>query len=220
VIRLDGIVFGFKESGLLYDRLSLHLEEGQKLGICGPNGSGKTTLLHIIMGLRKPWEGSVHVFNRERIKEEDFFEVRKRVGFLFQDPEDQLFCLTVKEDVAFGPLNLGYSPDEVEEIVEETLCTLELQHLKGRITYKLSGGEKRLVSLATVLSMRPEVLLLDEPTSGLDEDTRGRLIHLLGKCVSTLLVVSHDRDFLASTTDTICRLQSGELSEGISIPVA
>ena len=117
----------------------------------------------------------MEVFGKPRAAERDFHEVRRRVGLLFQDADDQLFCPTVVEDVAFGPLNLGLPRDRVRQVVAETLEAVGLAGYEHRITYKLSGGEKRLVALATVLAMQPEVLLLDEPTSGLDEQATERL---------------------------------------------
>ena len=130
------------------------------MGLTGPNGSGKSTLLKLIVGLVRATAGRVEVFGRFRTCERDFHEVRGRVGLLFQDSDDQLFCPTVAEDVAFGPLNLGQSRDAARRIVTETLDALGLADYQDRITYQLSGGEKRLVALAAVLAMQPEVLLL------------------------------------------------------------
>ena len=126
--------------------------------LVGPNGSGKTTLLHLIVGLLRPARGRIVAFGRERTAEADFHEVRRRAGLLFQDADDQLFCPTVAEDVAFGPLNLGKPREEVRRIVAATLDSLGLAGYEHRITYHLSGGEKRLVALATVLAMQPDVL--------------------------------------------------------------
>ena len=143
------------------------------MALLGPNGCGKTTLLHLIVGLLRPSAGQIEAFGRQRMAEADFHEVRRRVGLLFQDADDQLFCPTVAEDVAFGPLNLGKSRDEVRRIVAGTLDSLGLAGYEHRVTYRLSGGEKRLVALATVLAMQPEVLLLDEPSGGLDDASHG-----------------------------------------------
>jgi cobalt/nickel transport system ATP-binding protein len=145
------------------------------------------------------------------MEERDFREVRERAGLLFQDPQDQLFCPTVYEDVAFGPLNLGKSREEAEEVVEKVLSRLDLQGYEERITYKLSGGEKRLVSLACVLAMEPEVLLLDEPAEGLDEGMWDRLVDILTELSQSMIIVSHDREFLRRTTDRILNLKRGQL---------
>ena len=177
----------------------------------GPNGSGKTTLLHLIVGLLRPEEGEVEVFGKRRVEEEDFKEVRQRIGLLFQDPDDQLFSPTVAEDVAFGSLNLGKGREEARRIVKRTLEALGLEGLGERFTHTLSGGEKRLVSLATVLAMEPEVLLLDEPTAGLDEETTERIIEILTSSPLTYVIVTHDRELLRRTTTTLYRLNSGRL---------
>ena len=145
--------------------------------------------------------------------------MRPRIGFLFQDADDQLFSPTVLEDVAFGPLNLGKSQEEAKAIALKTLASLGLSGFEDRITYKLSGGEKRLVSLATVLAMEPDVLLLDEPTTGLDEATEKRLIDILKGLDLSYIVVSHNLDFLMRTTDFIRAMARGKISlDDESIP--
>ena len=137
--------------------------------------------------------------------------MRRRAGLLFQDPDDQLFCPSVAEDVAFGPLNLGKTHAEAEIIVTRVLESLGIAEYRNRITYHLSGGEKRLVSLAAVLAMEPEVLLLDEPTNGLDPVATERLARLLETRDETFLVVSHDQTFLARMTQRRLYLQDGRL---------
>ena len=143
--------------------------------------------------------------------EADYRGARERIGLLFQDPNDQLFCPTVAEDVAFGPLNLGKRHEEAREIVRETLETLGLAGFEDRVTYKLSDGEKRLVSLATVFAMNPEVLLLDEPTSGLDEETTERIIQVLTRSSKSYMIISQDRGLLARTTRCTYRMVKGKL---------
>jgi cobalt/nickel transport system ATP-binding protein len=163
------------------------------------------------MGLLRPDSGVVEIFGKERVNESDFREVRERVGFLFQDPDDQLFCPTVLEDVAFGPLNQGKTPEQARRIVETTLASLKLDGFAERITYQLSGGEKRLVSLATVLAMEPEILILDEPTNGLDEETTESLVNILKESGLTYVVVSHDREFVERTTTQILEIRDGAI---------
>ena len=163
-------------------------------------GRGVIPFYQSVVGLLKSKGGDIEIFNKPRRRESDFLDVRERVGLLFQDPEDQLFCPTVVEDVAFGPLNKGKTHDEAEAIVVETLELLGLRGYENRITYRLSGGEKRLVSLATVLAMKPEVLLLDEPVSGLDDETTKRIIDILTQLQVTMIVISHDHDFLREVT--------------------
>jgi cobalt/nickel transport system ATP-binding protein len=192
--------------------VAFEVQSGDRIGLVGPNGSGKTTLCHIIMGLLKPESGDVEIFGKMRREESDFADVRGRIGFLFQDADDQLFCPTVLEDVAFGPLNLGKTVDEAKDIVRRTLTSLKLEGFEERITYQLSGGEKRLVSLATVLAMEPELLILDEPTTGLDAETSERLAEILRESELPYILISHDREFVRQTTNTIYEIRQGKIA--------
>lgn len=194
--------------------LDFHLAPGERVGLTGPNGCGKTTLLHLMVGLHKPMAGEIWAFGRVRRTDKDYHEVRTQAGLLFQDPDDQLFCPTVAEDVAFGPLNLGKSRQEVRVIVQESLAYLGLKPLAERVTYQLSGGEKRLVALATVLAMQPAVLLLDEPTNALDQQTRSRLIHTLQGLPQAMVIVSHDANFIARLATRTVYLEQGRLMSG------
>jgi cobalt/nickel transport system ATP-binding protein len=190
---------------------NFRLASGERLAVVGPNGSGKTTLLQLIVGLLRPTCGEIDIFGSPRRKEADFHEVRRRVGLLFQEADDQLFCPTVLEDVAFGPLNLGHDRAAVRRIAAQTLAELGLAGYEQRITYKLSGGEKRLVALAAVLAMQPEVLLLDEPTAGLDDASRHRLLEILQNLPQSMLVVSHDREFREAISKRTIVLREGQL---------
>jgi cobalt/nickel transport system ATP-binding protein len=188
VINLSKVRFAYPGGRLVLNDLDFHLHAGERIGLVAPNGSGKTTVFHIIMGLLKPVAGTIEVFGKERRTEKDFLEVRRRIGLLFQDADDQLFSPTVLEDVAFGPLNLGKSKDDAVSTAIRTLEFLGLSGFEDRVTHKLSGGEKRLVALATVLSMEPEVLLLDEPSSGLDAVTKERLVEILNSLELTVFL--------------------------------
>ena len=212
IIDLEDISFGYPGRPLVLDKLNLQFHQGDRMGLIGPNGSGKTTLFHIIMGLIKHSSGRIEIFGRPVNGEKDFRGVRQRIGLLFQDADDQLFSPTVLEDVAFGPLNLGKSQDEAKAISRKTLESLGLSGFEDRVTHKLSGGEKRLVSLATVLAMEPDVLLLDEPTTGLDEATEKRLAEILKTLDLSYIVVSHNMDFLMETTDYISYMTDGKIS--------
>ena len=176
-----------------------------------PNGSGKTTLFHIIMGLLKPDAGAIEIFGKSMKSEKDFEGIRPQIGLLFQDADDQLFSPTVLEDVAFGPLNLGKTKEEAIEISLKTLRFLGLENFEDRITFKLSGGEKRLVSLATVLAMEPEILLLDEPTTGLDMKTRSTLMSILQNLDMSYILISHEFDFLEPTTEKIYTIDNRKI---------
>lgn len=183
----------------------------EKAGLIGPNGCGKTTLFHIIMGLLQPTEGKI-IFKGKQIRTpKDLQRLRVEVGFLFQSSDDQLFSPTVLEDVAFGPLNLGMSPDEAREVAIETLEQLGLKGFEERITHRLSGGEKKLVALATILSMKPKVLLLDEPTNNLDPETMVRLKEILRSLKLPHVIISHDWDFLENTTNSLYTFEKGKI---------
>ncbi|WP_320171484.1 ABC transporter ATP-binding protein [Maridesulfovibrio sp.] len=207
IFSLQDIGFAYHGGVSVLSGVNFELNRDDRIALTGHNGSGKTTLLHIIMGLLKPSSGKVLYKGRELHGEKDFRELRKGVGLLFQQADDQLFCPTVLEDVAFGPLNLGKSPAEARKIAEYTLCTLGLSGYEDRVSYRLSGGEKKLVSLATVLAMQPEALVLDEPTNDLDPSMRERLIKILCSLDVALLVVSHDLEFLhrVTTREYCCR---------------
>lgn len=212
LLSLRGVSFGYAERGIL-DGADLDLGHGERIALVGGNGTGKSTLLHLLVGLHKPESGSFEAFGRLHRGEADFEDLRARVGLCFQDPDDQLFCPTVLEDVIFGPLNQGKSKAEAIGIAHEILAVLGVADLAGRVTHRLSGGEKRMVSLATVLAMEPEVLLLDEPTTGLDDTATRRLIdHLAGQDRS-MIFVSHDRVFIEALATRAIYLQDGRLSE-------
>jgi len=211
IINLTDISFSYPGEPEVLDKLNLQFSRNEKTGLMGPNGSGKTTLFHIIMGLLKPLSGNIEIFGKPAKEEKDFIDVRKRIGLLFQDADDQLFSPTVLEDVAFGPLNLGKSKDEAIDIARKTLEFLDLAGFEDRITYKLSGGEKRLVSLATVLAMEPEILLLDEPTTGLDEKTKTKIKKILRELDLSYILISHEFDLLSEITDSIYTMDKGKI---------
>jgi cobalt/nickel transport system ATP-binding protein len=211
LINLEGISFKYPDGPPVLNELDFKLRRGNRVGLIAPNGSGKTTLLHIIMGLLKPLSGKLEIFGNPVREEKDFADVRRRIGLLFQDADDQLFSPTVLEDVAFGPLNLGKSKSDAVQIARKTLDFLDLAEFEDRITFKLSGGEKRLVSLATVLAMEPEVLLLDEPINGLDIKTKAKLTEILSGIDLSYILISHDFDFLSETADAIYTMDSGKI---------
>ncbi|EPY02351.1 ABC transporter [Magnetospirillum fulvum MGU-K5] len=211
--RLDGVSFAYDHAHPVLAGACFRLAPGEKVALTGPNGAGKTTLFHLMVGLLKPSSGTIEAFGAPRRTEREFKEVRARAGILFQDSDDQLFCPTVAEDVAFGPMNLGQSPADARIIVGQTLEMLGLNGFETRITHTLSGGQKRLVALATVLAMRPDVLLLDEPTNALDEATEARLTEILLGLPQAMVIISHDRAFLDRIATRRVRLDHGRLSE-------
>lgn len=202
----------------VFSDLNLRLEK-EKIALLGDNGSGKTTMLQLMVGLLKPTKGEVYFHGRAMRKEKDFVPLRRQVGMLFQHADDQLFCPSVIEDVAFGPLNLGRSKEEAREISIKTLHSVGLSGYEDRITHQLSGGEKRLVALATVLAMEPSVLLMDEPTNDLDHDARSRLLDILTGLDMAFILISHDWDFLARLCTGFYGLEHGHLHKSKSIKV-
>lgn len=211
LISLRDIHFAYPGGAPILKHLDFDLFPGERVGLVAPNGSGKTTLFHVIMGLLKPTRGNIALFGRPVATETDFAATRRRIGLLFQDADDQLFSPTVLEDVAFGPLNLGKDREEAVAIAQKTLARLGLSGFEDRVTFRLSGGEKRLVSLATILAMEPEVLLLDEPTTGLDDHTRHTLTHVIGELDLAYVLISHNARFLSRTTDKTYSMEDGRI---------
>ena len=218
VIELKDISYAFPGRGITLDSLNFHLHHGEKLGLFGPNGAGKTTMLHILMGLLRPDRGEVVLFGKTMQNDADFDEARLRIGFLFQHSDDQLFSPSVLDDVAFGPLNQGLTTDAARQKAAEALRTVGLEGFEDRVPYRLSGGEKKLVALATILSMDPEVLVLDEPTTGLSPEAKDRLVDILHNLDMARLVVSHDPDFLAATTGRLLAMRDGKIRPGVLTP--
>lgn len=213
MINIKNLNFSYPNGKNVFNGLDFSLKKGDKIGLTGPNGSGKTTLFHLIMGLLKPNSGEIEIFGKVRKEEKDFIEVRQRIGLLFQDSDDQLFSPTVEEDIAFGPLNLGKSHEEARGIVKETCERLGLSGFEKRVTHRLSGGEKRLVALATVVAMHPECYLLDEPFAGLDETTTQRFLSYLREHTETYIIITHDRELLKETVDKIYILNNGKIEK-------
>lgn len=182
-----------------------------RIGITGHTGSGKTTLLKTIMGLIQPKTGTIRIDGYNCHKKLEFIHARKIFGYLFQDPNDQLFLPTLIEDVAFGPLNLGISASDARHRSQQYIDFVGLSGCENRLTHTLSSGEKRLAALAGILAMRPKCLLLDEPTAGLDPKSQARVAEILCNLNLALLVVSHDWNFLSRITSHCFVLIDGQL---------
>ncbi len=208
IIRLENITYEYTPEIKVFEGLDFALKSGERVGIMGANGSGKTTLFSLIMGLRLPQQGKVVLFGENREAEKDFADARKRIGYLFQDPDDQVFCPTVEEDISFGPLNLGLDLTETRKRVKNISEDLGITALRQRITTKLSWGQKRLVSLAGILAMSPDVLILDEPTASIDDNVIERITDYLKNTCHSLLIASHDRDFLEALCPRIYILKN------------
>ncbi|MBE9399658.1 ABC transporter ATP-binding protein [Pontibacterium sp. N1Y112] len=214
LIETRDLFYRYPRRGVVLDKVDFSLYPGERVALTGANGAGKTTFLHLLVGLKKAKGGEIHAFGQLRKEEKDFVEVRAKAGFLFQDPDDQLFCPTVLEDVAFGPLNLGRSRTEAISIARDTLASLGMEGFEDRITHQLSGGEKRMITLAAVLAMDPDVLLLDEPSNALDRDARQRLLDTLQALPHAMIIISHDDDFLAQlSTRRVCLVDAQLIEE-------
>ena len=188
--------------------VSLEVHRGESVGLIGPNGAGKSTLLLHLNGILLG-EGEVRIMDTP-VNEKNLIEVRRKVGFVFQNPDDQLFMPTVFDDVAFGPLNLGMSPSEIHTRVSLALEKVGLAHFEDRSPHHLSYGEKKRVALATVISMDPEILILDEPTGGLDPRGRRELIRLIAGLEGTKIIASHDLDMIRHLCRRVMFLSRGE----------
>ncbi len=211
LLELKNICYHYSNQKPVLEQLDLQLGKG-KVGLIGPNGSGKTTLLHIMVGLLKPVSGKIYFEGQPIQGRQDIKNLRRNIGFLFQSSDDQLFSPTVLEDVAFGPLNLGASPEEAVDKAQKTLKKLGIEGFENRITHRLSGGEKKLVALATILSMEPKLLLLDEPTNNLDPLTLGRLTEILQELDLVQMIISHDLGFLDKITDSLYTIEDGKIN--------
>jgi len=217
-VRVSDLYYTYPDGTETLKGIDFNALRGEKIAIIGPNGSGKTTLLLHFNGLLLPTKGEVFI-NEEKVTKKNLDKIRMRVGLVFQDPDDQLFAPTVWDDIAFGPRNLGLSKREVEERVNNTLNMLNIANLKDKSPDNLSQGEKRLVSIAGVLAMNPEIIVLDEPTSNLDPRTSSSLISLLldlNKAMNfTLIIATHDVDSVPLYADRIYVMNKGHfVAEG------
>jgi cobalt/nickel transport system ATP-binding protein len=211
LLRLEKVSFAYPQGPELLRDLDFSFSPGQRIGIIGPTGLGKTTLLQLLVGLLRPTQGRV-LFQEEPLTSSRLRQLRSCLGYVFQNPDDQLFSPTVLEDVAFGPLNLGCSQQQARERARQALDLVGLQGYEERITLKLSGGEKKLLSLATILAMQPKALLLDEPSTGLDPETREHILEVIANRLDLgLIIVSHDWDFLYQSTQELYTLELGRL---------
>ena len=206
-IHLRRVRYSYPNGQVALAGVDLHVEHGERVALLGPNGAGKTTLVFHLNGLLRG-DGELEVAGIE-LTDKTVRDVRSKVGIVFQDPDDQLFMPTVREDVAFGPLNLGLGRDDVLDRVDEALATVRMQHVAERSPHQLSMGERRRVAIATVLAMRPELLVLDEPSANLDPRSRRELIDVLAEIDRTMLVVTHDLPFAAELCERAVLLSGG-----------
>ncbi|MDO9557201.1 MAG: ABC transporter ATP-binding protein [Coriobacteriia bacterium] len=207
-IAVTNLAFSYPDGTAALNGVTFEITHGESVAIVGANGAGKSTLLMHLNGFLSPTSGSVRIGDIP-VTKSTLPGIRKTVGMVFQDPDDQLFMPTVFEDVAFGPMNLGLPAEEVDTRVAEALTRVGALKLKDRPPYRLSGGEKRAVAIATVLAMWPNVLVMDEPSSNLDPRARRRLIELLGTFEHTKIIATHDLDLALDLCDRTIIMNDG-----------
>lgn len=211
IFSLEDISFSYQGENRVFENMNFALNAGEQLGLYGHNGCGKTTFFRLIAGLEKPDSGRVLFHGQPLCGDKEFRALRSKVGFVLQHADDQLFCPTVLEDVAFGPLNLGFGREEAARLAKAALESVGLGGFAERLTHRLSGGEKKLVCLAGVLVMQPEALLLDEPTAELDCAATSRLARILNGLETARIVISHDLDFLKQVSRRILTVSNGRV---------
>jgi cobalt/nickel transport system ATP-binding protein len=205
-IDINNLYFQYNNYTLFND-LSLTIEPETKIGLIGANGAGKTTLFLSICGILAPQSGEIKLFDKI-VKQGNFYP---EIGLVFQNPDDQLFCPTVKDDITFGAENLGLSPEEINIKMAEVLQATGIEHLQNRIPHELSGGEKCMVAIASVLIMNPQIILYDEPSANLDLKARRRLINFLQSSLQTILISAHDLELILEICDRVIVLNQGKI---------
>lgn len=213
-LRISELAFAYPDGNQALYGVNLTIERGERVALLGPNGAGKTTLVMHMNGIHPAQHGSVDVAG-ERVNIEDkeaLRRIRGKVGIVFQDPDDQLFMPTVREDVAFGPYNLGLRGAELEAVVAEALYAVGMLDYADRPPHHLSFGQRRRVAVATVLAMRPEILVLDEPSSNLDPASRRELAEILRDLQITLLMVTHDLPYALALCERSVILSGGVIA--------
>ena len=193
MLTINNVTVEYPDGTKAINNLSLNVKSGEKLALIGANGAGKSTLMLAIEGILDS-TGEIKIDDLV-VDSKNIVKVRQQVGMLFQNPDDQLFMATIYDDIAFGPRNAGLDEESVKYRVEDRLKLLNIEHLKDKTALKLSGGEKRMAALATVLAMKPSVMLLDEPTAFLDPTARRNLINVLNSLPHTMLIATHDLTF-------------------------
>jgi cobalt/nickel transport system ATP-binding protein len=208
-VHASGLSYRYPNGQMALRGVDLHVEHGERVAILGPNGAGKTTLMLHLNGLMRG-DGSLEVAGLA-VEDRTLARLRASVGLVFQDPDDQLFMPTVLEDVSFGPLNQGLPPTEIERRVGEALASVRMENAAGRAPYQLSMGERRRVAIATVLAMRPSLLVLDEPSANLDPRARRELLEVLDDIDRTMLLTTHDLPMAAELCERAVILADGQI---------
>lgn len=209
-IELSGVCFSYQNGRDVLHDIDLSIENGKSVGLIGANGAGKSTMLKLLVGLLTGYRGAIQVLDLP-VEKKNLVDIRKKLGYVFQDSDSQLFMSTVYEDVAFGPRNYGYPEEIVHQRVMEALQKVHMENLKDRQIYRMSGGQKKLAAIATILSMEPEIVLFDEPTIALDPKNRRNLIGILNEMTETKIIASHDLDMILDTCEETVLLADGKV---------
>lgn len=211
-IDVEQVSFGYEKGKEILGQISLHASERDSIGIIGANGVGKSTFLKLLVGLNLDFSGSIRI-EEIPVEKRTLAQIRSKIGYVFQDSDSQLFMNTVEEDVAFGPLNYGFSKEEADRSVKEALRKTHMEGLAGRHIYRLSGGEKKLAAIAGILALQQDdgVILMDEPSVSLDPANRENLIEVIRELKAAKLLASHDLDFIYDTCERTILLSGGEV---------
>lgn len=209
-IDIKDMSFGYEKGKDILKNISFYAGEDESIGIVGANGVGKSTFLKLLVGLQLDFAGSIRI-EEIPVKKETLPKIREKIGYVFQDSESQLFMSTAFEDIAFAPRNYGLPEDEVERRVTQALELVGASHLRDKQIFKMSGGEKKLVSIATILSMTPDIILMDEPSLALDPKNRRNLIKILNSFEHLKIIASHDLDLILDTCKRTIIMSDGEI---------
>lgn len=209
-INVEHLSFAYERKEPVLQDISFFAGEQESIGIIGANGVGKSTLLKLLVGLNLNFEGSIRV-EEMFLEKRTLGKIREKTGYVFQDADSQLFMPNVYEDVAFAPRNYGFSEEEVKRRAEAALEAVHIEHLREKPIYKLSGGEKKMVSIATILSMMPDIILMDEPSVALDPKNRRNLIKILNEFHHLKIIASHDLDFIWDTCERTILMAEGKI---------
>lgn len=216
-LSTENLSFTYPDGTQALKNINIEIEKGEKVAIIGPNGAGKSTLFSHFNGLTEPTSGCVKIEGKAiSFEKDELLKVRQKVGIVFQDPNDQLFAPTVKEDIAFGPMNLGLSYGEVEKRVEDALKMVGMENYEDKTPHHLSGGQQKRIAIAGIIAMKPEIMILDEPTAGLDPDGVEKVLNIMNQLNEegmTLIISSHDIDMISKYADKIFILYNGEIIE-------
>ncbi len=209
MVKFQNVSFSYDGEHPVLEDLSFTINKGEAVGLIGANGAGKSTIMNLLLGLLK---GSGEIFVDDLpVNKQNLPQIRQKIGFVLQNSDNQMFMPTVYEDMIFGPLNYGLSREEAEQRVDKVLDTLGLQALKHRHNHKISGGEKRMAAIATILAMEPEMIVMDEPSTALDPVNRRRVINTINSLPQTKLIASHDLDMILDTCQRVLLISRGKI---------